>query len=152
MRNINTRNIKIDTISKTITFEKSVTTSEIRQLISDLDNYNIIIKEAVVKEKTANETLKLSTDETKPSEFKEPCQKVNDPNICETINFLKPPFNPTCTNTTPAFRESGAIFRHIVNKPLFGFTCKSPCFCSGKCKTGWSANKSDTFKWNLNGR
>lgn len=97
---INMRNIKIDTISKTITFEKSVTPFEIKQLIDSLTNYNIIIKEEVKEEfESVKEILKIPE-----------------------IPDFKPPFNPTCT---------------------------SPCFCSGKCKTGWSANKSSKFPWNL---
>jgi hypothetical protein len=127
MRNINTRNIKIDTISKTITFEKSVTSAEIRQLISDLHNYNIVIQEAVVKEKPA---LELSIDETKPSEFKDYSISID-------------PANP---------KDPVVFFHNKTDKPLFGFTCTSPCFCSGKCKTGWSANNGSRFPWNLQDR
>ncbi len=125
---MNTRNIKIDTISKTITFEKSVTSAEIRLLISDLYNYSIVIQEPVKEEaKTASEILELLRDKNKPSEFTEPFRMNEIPYnpLRQSPPNINPPFNPTCT---------------------------SPCFCSGKCKTGWSGNKSDMFRWNLNGR
>jgi hypothetical protein len=121
---MNTRNIKIDTISKTITFEKSVTVSEIRQLISDLYNYNIVIQEPT----KIKEIVEMLRNRPKPSEFKDCSISIDPSDRC----------------------ASGIIFHHTVDKPLT--TCTSPCYCSGKCKTGWSGNNSDSFRWNLNGR
>lgn len=77
---MNMRNIKIDTIGKTITFEKSVTPSEIRQLIESLHNYDIVIQEPTKEDvKTIEETVELLRNRPKPSDF-------------------KLPFNPTCTS------------------------------------------------------
>ena len=124
---INMRNIKIDTISKTITFEKSVTPSEIKHLIESLHNYNIVIqepnKEEVKSEKEILEILKDKSekDKSEPHVFYPWSTPPYIP-IKSDIPDFEPPFNPTCT---------------------------SPCFCSGKCKTGWSANKSSKFPWNL---
>ena len=120
---INMRNIKIDTISKTITFEKSVTPSEIKQLIDSLTNYNIIIKEESKEEfESVKEILKIPKIKTLCSS-----SVINAPYIPvkPEIPDFKPPFNPTCTST---------------------------CFCSGKCKTGWSANNGSRFPWNLQDR
>jgi hypothetical protein len=124
---MNTRNIKIDTISKTITFEKNVTLSEIRQLISDLYNYSIVIQEPT----KTKEIVEMLRDRPKPSDFKDYSISIDPANPKDPIVF----------------------FHHTVNKPMFDKpTCTSTCFCSGKCKTGWSGNNSDSFRWNLNGR
>lgn len=122
--NINMRNIKIDTISKTITFEKSVTPSEIRQLIDSLNSYNIVIQEPTKEEVKSEEDIRDML-KREPLVFKEPYQRNNAPYVYEKVNPFKPPFNPTCT---------------------------SPCFCSGKCKSNWSGSNSNAFKWNLQGR
>jgi len=130
---MNTRNIKIDTISKTITFEKSVTSAEIRQLISDLHNYNIVIQEPIKEEgKTASEILEILKGKTKPSEFKD---------FSISIDLANP-------------KDPAIFLHHNVNKPLFDTPICSEklCFCSGKCKTKWASNNSNAFRWNLNGR
>ena len=121
---MNMRNIKIDTISKTITFEKSVTPSEIRQLIDSLNSYNILIQEPTKEEVKSEEDIRDML-KREPLVFKEPYQRNNAPYVYEKVNPFEPPFNPTCTST---------------------------CFCSGKCKSNWSGSNSNAFKWNLQGR
>lgn len=141
------RNIKIDTISKTITFEKSVTPSEIRHLIDSLNSYNIVIQEPTKEEVKSEEDIRDML-KREPLVFKEPYQRNNAPYVYEKVNPFEPPFNPTCDT------GRGIIFHHNVNKPMFDtpICSEKPCYCSGKCKTKWAANNSNAFKWNLQGR
>lgn len=113
--NINMRNIKIDTISKTITFEKSVTLSEIRQLIESLNSYNIIIQEPSTD---ADKIIETSIDKNKPSGNR--------------INNDGSGFNPAKSQESlgeKLFRERGKhkfLVKNCQNKV---------CYCDGTCNT-----------------